>query len=387
MRVGLPDALHVLRRPGRPRQRGEPVAGVEAIRMRWKVSAGTEPRILLPGLGIRSRDSGCRAESRIPIPESWLSSAYARTRSHPSQRADRPHRQRVALANPGVPVPRRVRGRDDGDHRLLPAPRAAPGADVRLRPAADGQLRPAEPGHAGAVPRSRAQALRLAALHDLRADLADVVGRVDSRSGLPGARPGEFAIHPPDPIQGLWPALDRVTERLSVRRTAWWIGAVNVVLGVALGIYTGVLLSALGARPFWSSALLGPLFLLSGLSSAAAFTHLVARHPEERVLLAKSDNVFLSIELFVIGLFLVGLLSSSQGQMDAARLVLGGPFTSAFWVLVVGLGIVVPLGVQVLAVTHRIQHTPVAPIMVMAGGLVLRFVFVMAGQYSRWPGA
>ena len=51
---------------------------------------------------------------------------------------------------------------------------------------------------------------------------------------------------------------------------------------------------------------------------------------------------------------------------------------------VVFLGIVLPLVIQTLAVTHRIVHTPVAPILVMAGGLALRFVIVSAGQASHW---
>ena len=37
------------------------------------------------------------------------------------------------------------------------------------------------------------------------------------------------------------------------------------VAGLALGIYTGILLSAMVARPLWNSAVLGPLFLFSGL--------------------------------------------------------------------------------------------------------------------------
>src|SRR6266545_7090806 len=44
----------------------------------------------------------------------------------------------------------------------------------------------------------------------------------------------------------------------------------NLVLGIALGVYTGILLSSLGARPAWNSALLGPLFLASGVSGGAA---------------------------------------------------------------------------------------------------------------------
>ena len=37
----------------------------------------------------------------------------------------------------------------------------------------------------------------------------------------------------------------------------------------ALGIYTGILLGSFSARPFWNSGALGPLFLVSGMSSAA----------------------------------------------------------------------------------------------------------------------
>ncbi len=194
-----------------------------------------------------------------------------------------------------------------------------------------------------------------------------------------------FVLHPPEPVRGIWPRLDGWSAALAEPRRVRAIAVANIVLGVGLGIYTGILLSALGARPFWNSAILGPLFLVSGLSSAAAFAHLVARHAEERVLLATGDNVFLVIELFVIGLLLVGLLSSSHAHVAAARLVLGGPFTGVFWVLVIGVGIVIPLVIQVLAVSHRIRHTPLAPILVMAGGLALRFVVVAVGQFSRWP--
>ncbi len=51
---------------------------------------------------------------------------------------------------------------------------------------------------------------------------------------------------------------------------------------------------------------------------------------------------------------------------------------------VIGLGIVVPLTIQLLAVNHKVKHAPVAPILVIAGGLILRFVIVYAGQFSHW---
>jgi formate-dependent nitrite reductase membrane component NrfD len=88
--------------------------------------------------------------------------------------------------------------------------------------------------------------------------------------------------------------------------------------------------------------------------------------------------------LVIIALFLLGLLAGSAPQVEAARLFLGGPYTAPFWVFVVGLGLVIPLAMQVLAARDLMQHTAIAPIMVMAGGLALRWVLVSAGQMSHW---
>jgi formate-dependent nitrite reductase membrane component NrfD len=45
------------------------------------------------------------------------------------------------------------------------------------------------------------------------------------------------------------------------------------------------------------------------------------------------------------------------------------------------------LFIQLLAVNHKIVHTPVAPILVLLGGILLRFVIVYAGQLSGWTPA
>lgn len=190
------------------------------------------------------------------------------------------------------------------------------------------------------------------------------------------------------------------------------IGFINMAVGVALGIYTGILLGTLGARPLWNSSLLGPLFLFSGLSTAAALLHGIlvlalpgverpdfadfllsplARWSEARPLdtriaptLAAADNSFLTIELTLLGLFLIGLVTSTDAQQHAARLLLGGPYAAAFWVLVVGLGITLPLLLQFLELRHRVRHTLVPAVLVLCGGLALRFVLVFAGQASHW---
>ncbi len=192
-------------------------------------------------------------------------------------------------------------------------------------------------------------------------------------------------IRIPDTFRNLIPVFDRPSNRINQHPfLIKSIGTLNMLLGTLLGMYTGVLLSSIGARPLWNSAMLWMVFLVSGLSSAAAFVHLIAQDHDERTLLAKADNGFLTLELFIIGGFISGLLTSTEVHARAAQLILSGPYAPAFWVLAIGMGVVIPLFVQLLAVNSKIRHTPIAPIMVLFGGLVLRFVVVSAGQYSHY---
>jgi formate-dependent nitrite reductase membrane component NrfD len=192
-------------------------------------------------------------------------------------------------------------------------------------------------------------------------------------------------IRIPEPFKGKIPLFDRLSVELNKHPVLIKnIGVLNMLLGVLLGMYTGVLLSGFGARPLWNSAMLWMLFLVSGLSAAAAFVHLITTDVYEREMLAKADNAFLTLELFVFGGFITGLLTSTRVHIDAIHLLLDGAYAPAFWVIVIGMGILVPLFIQLLAVNHKVKHTAVAPILVLIGGLTLRFVIVYAGQYSSW---
>jgi formate-dependent nitrite reductase membrane component NrfD len=171
----------------------------------------------------------------------------------------------------------------------------------------------------------------------------------------------------------------RAARAFAVARAAplrrWAIGA-----GVALGVYTGILLSTLGARALWGSALLGPLFLVSGLSTGAAFMMLFRVTDEERHLLARWDLAFIGVEGLLLALFLVGLATGSAAAHGAAALLLGGPFTGPFFALVVLAGLAVPAALEVLEVRLHLRPTLVAPALVLVGGLSLRWIFVVAGQ-------
>jgi formate-dependent nitrite reductase membrane component NrfD len=157
-----------------------------------------------------------------------------------------------------------------------------------------------------------------------------------------------------------------------------------VVLASILGIYTGILLSAFNARPLWNTSILGPLFLVSGLSTGAASIILLSKSKEERHRFAQIDLLLIALELFLIIHMFMGFRASTQVQIDAANMFLGGSFTAPFWVLVVGLGLVLPALLEVLEMRKKKIPYVIAPVLVLFGGLVFRFIMVFAGQMSRW---
>lgn len=195
-------------------------------------------------------------------------------------------------------------------------------------------------------------------------------------------------LRPPAWLTARVPALANLSARLSaVPGVAGYVGAANMLLGAMLGAYTGVLLSSLGARPLWSSSVLWLLFLVSGLSSAAALVHLVSKNAWEKEALATADVGLMALELFVIAMMIVGLVTASQAQREAAGLILTGAYASPFWVFVVGFGLVLPLVIGALTNMHKIAHSPIGPLLVIAGGMALRFLMVYAGQASHYLNA
>ena len=146
----------------------------------------------------------------------------------------------------------------------------------------------------------------------------------------------------------------------------------------------GILLSGFSARPFWNTSILGPLFLVSGLSSAAALVLLVARDHAERQAFVRIDLGLIAVELLFIGLLIIGLASGGRVQMEALELILGGPFTLVFWVGFVALGLVVPLLLEVVELKASFRLALLAPVLVLAGGFLLRQVTLDVGQTSTW---
>jgi formate-dependent nitrite reductase membrane component NrfD len=205
------------------------------------------------------------------------------------------------------------------------------------------------------------------------------------------------------------------------------IAGLPVSVGVA--IYTGVLLGAVQSRPFWNTNLVAQLFLFSALSAGCALLILVLAtrlrkfEMYEFRSLYLLDVSFLTLEFFIVVPYLIHGELSVEAVRESLKLVLGGPFTVLFWVFFMGLGLVLPWAIEVrevlpLLLTHVqvvpqmdtataavagssgsvIREAPergptkklhfsrvwaiAAAVLVLMGGVLVRYIFVFAGQMS-----
>jgi formate-dependent nitrite reductase membrane component NrfD len=186
--------------------------------------------------------------------------------------------------------------------------------------------------------------------------------------------------------RGAWPRqsgtrLDRLARWVGPRlRALSWS---NLGLGVLLGIYTGVLLGIMVARPALNSPLLGPLFLVSGVSTAVALIVILVPGGPWGRLLTRAEVPVHMLKLSLLGLYLVGLATSTASAQAAAAMLVTGAWAWAFWPGVVVAGAVAPLGIALAdIITHRVSRALalLSSSMILAGGLALRVVLTYAGQ-------
>jgi formate-dependent nitrite reductase membrane component NrfD len=171
-------------------------------------------------------------------------------------------------------------------------------------------------------------------------------------------------------------------------------------ISIGVGIYTGVLLGAVQSRPFWNTNLVAQLFLFSALSTGCAAVILVLAWKREAAdsgafqMLYMVDICQLTLEFFIVVPYLIHGQLSVQAVKDSLALILGGPFTVAFWVFFLGLGLLVPLGIEIfeaapaLLSKSTVHYTrwlaATTAVLVLGGGFLLCYIFVFAGQMSAF---
>jgi formate-dependent nitrite reductase membrane component NrfD len=187
-----------------------------------------------------------------------------------------------------------------------------------------------------------------------------------------------------------WVAGDPVTWRV--------LQALAAVLALATAAYTGLLLRSMKYIPAWRTLVLPLLFVVSALSCGAMALALgvmvhgraagVADLNEDIVrALSGAERVLLVLEIIVLAVYLWVL---GRGRPEAARareLLVRGERRLPFWGVVVGVGLVLPLALEIAGALApgRWWIPASAAISVLLGGFVVRQLVLAVGVKEQAP--
>jgi formate-dependent nitrite reductase membrane component NrfD len=145
------------------------------------------------------------------------------------------------------------------------------------------------------------------------------------------------------------------------------------ILGFFIASYTGVLLGATNRSIWGGNDWIGPLFLVSAVSTGvAAIALLLARRRGVREGIRRVDLTAIVIEALLLVVFLWSL-------GPAASVFINGVFAPLFWGGLVGVGLAVPFILQIVR-TGAAGVEVATGLLVLVGGLALRYLVLMSGQ-------
>ena len=173
------------------------------------------------------------------------------------------------------------------------------------------------------------------------------------------------------------------------------IGAVGVVVGLAVMVAAGMIFGTAQARPYYGGALAPLYFVLTGvLSGVAAIgfvvgveSKLAGTGMDDERMARVSDAVGKLLAGLVAAALLAalvkaiyGLTSTSESTAMAYEHMLLGSFAPLYWGVGILLGLVVPLALMLYAGTRTPTGVLGASALTLVGLFVTRYEFVIGGQ-------
>lgn len=169
--------------------------------------------------------------------------------------------------------------------------------------------------------------------------------------------------------------------------------------GLCIMMYTGIMLSTLKAHAFWATPALPVLFTISAISTGCAAIVLsiggwpVAATPESLEASAAVVEVLHVVDIVLVVAELIVLLTMVLSFLGAGNVVakaaarrwVCGSYAILFWVGMIGIGLVIPL-LMYIGGGHSAAATVVAPVLVLCGGCLLRFMVVNTDDRAEIPG-
>ena len=181
----------------------------------------------------------------------------------------------------------------------------------------------------------------------------------------------------------IWPST-MLEESEGLRRLIGFLGGLT---GVAMLLYTGILLTAARPIAFWSTAMVPLLFFLSGLAAGVFGIVLIAtiagvEFGDQLQKLTQAGVVLAVIKGLAVGVYLQSSHRVSEARASVARVV-GGELKALFWVGVVLVGLVGPVLFGLLALAGGTgMLAALAALCLLVGSLCLRQVVLAGGIHA-----
>lgn len=165
---------------------------------------------------------------------------------------------------------------------------------------------------------------------------------------------------------------------------AGWFGVLLAAVGVLVTIYSGFLIAAAPGIPFWNTALIPVLWILSASVCALALTELMIHRDDITRFIVRTGSGLKVAELIAV-LALVNL--AIYGGTTAAKIsgwaLAYGPLAPAFWGGVVTVGMLIPLAIGLISWRRENKLLlATAAILALIGALILRIVVIQAGVFE-----
>lgn len=156
------------------------------------------------------------------------------------------------------------------------------------------------------------------------------------------------------------------------------------VFAFAQSIYTGFAVSYVSAIKLWNSAILPILFVVCGFSGGLAILLGISLGGDQIAAIENITRITLIAFAVILIVYLWNTTYSSTVAKDAVARLLGGNIAAIFWIGVVVLGVVIPLGISIGTYFTNTSSTALiitAVVTEILGGLSLRYVILKGGIY------
>jgi sulfite dehydrogenase (quinone) subunit SoeC len=156
------------------------------------------------------------------------------------------------------------------------------------------------------------------------------------------------------------------------------------IFAFAQSIYTGFAVSYVSAIKLWNSAILPILFVVCGFSGGLAILMGISLGGDQITAIENITRITLIAFTVILIVYLWNTTYKSAAAKDAVARMVKGDIAVIFWIGVVVLGIIIPVGISVgtyftgEASSALLLTAVVAEII---GGLSLRYVILKGGTY------